>query len=107
MSHPSWDDLDAFLDTGDFAVMAQLSSETSGQVQTCPIIFDAPYMEADLGDYRMNAPGPSFTCKQVDVAAFKKHDRAVIEGQRYRLTHDPQPDGTGLSLVRLALVASP
>ncbi|EWS78793.1 hypothetical protein AF72_04270 [Xylella taiwanensis] len=39
MSHPPWDHLDAFLDTGDFAVMVRLSSETSGQVHECHIIF--------------------------------------------------------------------
>ncbi|EWS78792.1 hypothetical protein LPH50_09540 [Xylella taiwanensis] len=59
-------------------------------------------MNGDLGDYRMSAPGLSFTCKYVDVAAFKKHDRAVIAGQHDWLTHDPQPDGIGMTFVWLA-----
>lgn len=71
MHHPSWDDLDAFLETDDFAVTAQLHSETSGRVHQCTIVFDATYIDADIGDYRMNAPEPCFTCKETDVMHFK------------------------------------
>ncbi|MGY0328935.1 head-tail joining protein [Xylella fastidiosa subsp. multiplex] len=107
MHHPSWDDLDPFLETDDFAVTAQLHSETSGRVHQCTIVFDATYIDADIGDYRMNAPEPCFTCKETDVMHFKKHDYARIQNRHYRLTHDPQPDGTGMALVRLAPMAPP
>ncbi|WP_425522355.1 head-tail joining protein, partial [Xylella fastidiosa] len=48
-----------------------------------------------------------FTCKETDVMHFKKHDYARIQDRHYRLTHDPQPDGTGMALVRLAPMAPP
>lgn len=102
MSAPAWDDIDEFLDPDDFAVVATFRAQRGeGTPFTANVVFDEPFVDAQLGEYLMDAPRPRCTCKASDVATLKKHDTAVIHGIALALAHDPLPDGTGMAIVEL------
>lgn len=106
MPTPAWDDLDAFLSTDDFAVTAAPENGPSFS-----LIIEEQYFSAELGTYDMNTASPWGTAKASDVASLKKRDRITLTqavgGQPvpcgvFWLTHDPEPDGTGMAVLRLS-----
>lgn len=102
MANPAWDNLDEFLDPDDFAVVAEFRGDRGqGSPFTVNVVFDEPFMDAQLGEYLMDAPRPRVTCKAADVASLKRHDTAVINGIAFALQHDPMPDGNGMAVVEL------
>ena len=102
MPAPAWERLDDFLRVEDFAVLAVF--QPAGGVARAPVavIFDEPFLNAELGEYDLNTGVPRATCKEADVAGLKKHDGCLIGGMRFLLDHDPQPDGTGMAVVLLS-----
>lgn len=102
MPTPAWDDLDAFVSTDDFAVTA--TPETG---KPFAIILEEQFFSAELGTYDMATASPWGTSKASDVALLKKRDRiALTQGGVpcgiFWLRHDPEPDGTGMAILRLS-----
>jgi len=90
------EDLDEFLDVDHgFAVTATWSPSTSTtQVVTC--IFDAEYVDP-LG---VESAAPVAVCKTADVAT-AKHGQAFVLGATQYKIRGVQPDGTGITLLKL------
>lgn len=102
MPAPAWEDLSAFLDTGDFAVLATFTRAGGQVIPDVPGIFDEAVMNAEAGEYDVAAGMPRFTCAHAPVAGLKKNDAAVIGGVAYLLDHDPHADGTGMAVLALS-----
>lgn len=99
---PAWDDLDQFLSTDDFAVAATLRPANGG-ARTVRGIFDAPYLNAQLGEYEVDSSKPRFTCKESDVAGAKRGDEITIPGAgTFDILTSPHGDGTGMATLELA-----
>lgn len=98
---PSWEDLDAFLDPGDFAVWGVIT-RASGGTAAAAGIYDDPYLSVDAGGFEADASRPRFTCKAVDVAGVERGDTIVIGRQVFDILTDPQLDGTGMAVLELA-----
>lgn len=103
MPTPSWDRLDNFLQPNDFAVTAIVTMQAGG-TRTVRGIFDAPYLNADLGEYDADLDEPRFTCKFSDVAGIKRGDYLTIPGEtsQFDVLREPMADGTGMAVLRLA-----
>lgn len=102
MPAPAWERLDDFLNEDEFAVSAVFVPKNGIPRQPVAVIFDEPFFNAELGEYDISAGVPRASCKETDITGLKKHDACVIGGIRFRLDHDPQPDGTGFATVLLS-----
>ena len=100
MPAPTWENLDDFLQTEDFATVATFTTASGKRGVTG--IFDEPTFNAETGEYDMASAAPRFTCKAADVDGVKRNDACVIAGVSYAVDHDPHPDGTGLAVVELS-----
>lgn len=89
------EDLLAFLDTADFAVVADYNSGTS-----VVGIFDAPHELAALGMSLQASAKPQFLCRAADVDADPVGKALVVNGITYSIAEN-QPDGTGMTLLIL------
>jgi len=106
MPKPAWEDLDQFLDVDDFAFPAVVHLQGGGQV-FLPVIFDAPYVEGDLGDANVRDDfKPRATCKHSLVSAVRRGDTITItfpEGARtFDILTAPQSTGTGIAEIIMA-----
>ncbi len=106
MPVPAWEDLDVFLNEGDFAVPAVIQLQGGGQV-ALSVIFDDPYVNPQLRDaYSKDEVMPTALCKQSLVGAVRRGDTITITfpagARQYDILTAPQPDGTGMSLIQLA-----
>lgn len=99
---PAWENLDAFLDTEDFAIHATLRLQ-DGRERVVRAIFDDPYLNAELGEYELDTTQPRLTCKWTDVHDVLRGDVVEIEGRAYDVVTNAQPDGTGMALLALAV----
>lgn len=98
---PNWDDLDAFVDTADFAVAATITPAAGGR-KVVPGIYDEKYLDAALGEYVEETTRPRFTCKEADVTGIKRGDAICIPGQgEFHIMTGPQTDGTGMAVLDL------
>lgn len=102
MSHKDWENLDAFLNVGEFATVATIEL-AHGETIEVTGIFDDPYLNAQLGEYEADTSQPRFTCKWTDVLDVRRGDVARIDGQAYDVLSAAQPDGTGMALLSLAV----
>lgn len=102
MAAPAWERLDDFLSLDEFAVAAIFIPQAGAARDPVTVIFDEPFLNAELGEYDLSAGVPRALCKESDVAGLKKHDACLIGEVRFRLDHDPQPDGTGFATVLLS-----
>lgn len=108
MPTPSWDNLGAFLQPGDFAVTATITLQAGG-TRLVQGIYDDPYLNADLGEYDADLSEPRFTCKLADVVGVKRGDSLTIAGEAgtFDVLREPQGDGTGMAVLKLAHNAGP
>ncbi len=102
MPRQSWDNLDVFLQTPDFAVTATITLQTA-EVRSVVGIYDDPYLNAELGEYDADLSQPRFTCKLADATGIKRGDEVAIPGEpgTFSVMSDPQGDGTGMCVLRL------
>lgn len=112
--NPDWDDLDAFIELGDFGVSATLTLQTGG-TRNIVALFDDPaegmrYNQRNpmapaskLGDYDMDADSPRITAKVSDLAGVRRGDGATIGGKQYGILSTSKPDGNGFAVVPLVL----
>jgi hypothetical protein len=102
MTTPAWDDLDEFLDAGDFAVVGTITLSAGG-TRDVPGIYDGPYKAARMADTEHDTTVPRFTCKQADTVGIKRGDGITIPGEgAFGILSEPQPDGTGMAVLELA-----
>lgn len=102
MPTPAWDDLDAFVSTDDFAVLATVRLQDGG-TRVLRGIFDDPYLNTQLGEYEMDTSRPRLTCKEADVIGVKRGDLVDIDGRTYDVLTSAQADGTGMAVLDLAI----
>lgn len=99
---PSWEVLDEFFDTDDFAVTATITRQAGGSF-TVVGHFDDPYLNAALGDaLDRDDIRPKFTCPFSPVATVKRFDTITVEGKTYDILSAPHGDGTGVAVLELA-----
>lgn len=91
---------DVFLNPDDFA-SAITYTPMGGAPTTIYGIFDADYSAFSPFDGDIATSEPSVLCKTPDVAAIKTNEPMVIDGVTYRVNGPGEPDGTGLTRVRL------
>lgn len=104
VSCKAWENLDIFLDTGDFAIRVMLRLQ-DGRERVVSGIFDEPYLNAETGEYELDATQPRLTCRWSDVRDVTRGDLVEIEGQVYDVVTNAQPDGTGMAMLSLAVQA--
>lgn len=105
MPKPAWDDLDAFLNTDEFAVAATVRLQDGG-ARLVRGIFDDPFLNAQLGEYELDTTRPRLLCKEADVIGVGRGDLVDIQGRTYDVLTTAQPDGTGMALLELARQAA-
>ena len=103
MTGPAWDNLDTFLSTDDFAVDAVLTFQAGG-TRAVKVIYDEPYLNAQLGEYEADRTDPRANGKEADFAGVTRGDTLRISstGQVLDILTAPQPDGTGWAVLQLA-----
>lgn len=101
MPAPDWEDLDAFLDEEEFATPVSVT-RADGVVLTLSGIYEDQYLDAQLGEYRMDHERPRVWCKQSDVPGVRKGDTCTVDGITYDVMTEPQGDGTGMAMLELA-----
>lgn len=103
---PTWENLDIFLDTGDFAIRATLRLQDGGE-RVVVGIFDDPYLSAETGEYELDTTQPRLTCRWADVQDVTRGDTVEVDGRVYDVITGAQPDGTGMAMLALAAQAVP
>lgn len=96
-----WEDIDAFLQPADFAALAQVALQDGGG-RALLGIFDAPYYNAELGEYDFDSQRPRFTCKAADAVAIHRGDILTLGTASYDVLTEPQGDGAGMAVLELA-----
>lgn len=104
MRGPSWENLDDFLeldDNGGFATPAVIRFE-GGAVREIAVIFDDPYLNAQLGEYEADTSEPRISGKESDMAGIRRGDVVEVAGEIFDVMGSPQSDGSGWSVVVMA-----
>lgn len=100
MPAPSWENLDDFTNPDDFAISGLLTL-ASGETRTVVGIFDEPYMNADLGEYELDASQPRFGAAEKHFVGVERGDTLEIDGKVYDILTAPQSDGVGWATLQL------
>ena len=103
MRGPSWENLDDFLQTDDdggFATTAVVQFQGGG-TRTISVLFDDPYLNAQLGEYEADTSEPRISGKEVDMVGISRGDYVTVAGENFDVLASPEADGTGWALVRL------
>ena len=104
MRGPSWENLDDFLqldDDGGFATPAVIQFQDGG-TRTVNVLFDDPYLKAELGEYEADTSEPRISGKETDLAGVRRGDVVTVAGETFDVLTSPQADGTGWALVTMA-----
>ncbi|QTP60923.1 hypothetical protein HNO53_20725 [Billgrantia antri] len=101
MPAPDWENLDDFLDEEEFATAASVT-RADGTVLSLSGIYEDQYLDAQLGEYRMDTERPRLWCKQADVPGVQRGDICTVDGITYDVMTAPQGDGTGMAMLDLA-----
>lgn len=101
MPSPAWENLDDFLDPGDFAVKAVITLH-GGASRQVSVIYDDPYMNTQLGEYDADATDPRILGKESELRDVLKGDHIQVIGREFYAIRNAEPDGTGMVTVRMA-----
>lgn len=104
MPAPSWENMDVFLqtdDNGGFATPAVIFFANGTTRNDVPVIFDDPYMNADLGEYELDASQPRVGSEESNFAGVQRGDTIEVDGQIFDVMGLPQSDGNGWATVPL------
>ena len=99
---PFVEDLDQFLRVDEFAHACELRLE-GGTIRAVQGIFDEPFLDAEMGEYRLDDAAPRLLGKASDFAGATRFDTIVIAGREFDIMEAPQIDGTGMATLRLAV----
>lgn len=102
MPAPDWEDLDAFLDEGDFATRV-IVQRADGVELALPGIFEDAYYDTQLGEYAMDTTRPRVWCKMTDVPGVQRRDTCRVGDTVYDVLSEPQGDGAGMAMLDLAV----
>lgn len=102
MPAPDWEDLDVFFDEDEFATPVIVTRE-DGTVLALSGLYEDQYLDAQLGEYRMDSERPRVWCKHSDVPGVQRGDTCTVDGTTYDVMTEPQPDGTGMAMLDLAV----
>jgi hypothetical protein len=94
---PFVENLDEFLDPGDFADMAVYTPQ-GGSASTVNVIFDGAYMET----LNVEDSGPAAHGKAADFAGVRQGDALRVRATDYFI-RDKRPDGQGWITLKLEL----
>lgn len=100
----SWENLDDFLqldDDGGFAQAAVVAFQGGG-TRTITVIYDDPYLNAQLGEYEGDTSEPRISGKEAEMIGIARGDRVTVAGETFDVMASPEADGTGWALVRMA-----
>ncbi|MEI4262793.1 head-tail joining protein [Roseovarius sp. D0-M9] len=100
MPSPSWENLDAFLQLDEFAVTA-IVTPAEGVSRSIVGIFDDPFLDAQLGEYRLDTSAPRFQSTEQALSGIKRGDGVTIDGVEYIALGGPKSDGTGMATLEL------
>lgn len=97
------EDLSEFFDEGSgFAVPAILRAHDNRFApRRLSVIFDEAYYDTALGEYNLDTTQPRAHAPFADIAMATWKDTLEVNGKRYEVTREPQPDGTGLGTLAL------
>lgn len=101
MPAPAWENLDDFLDVDDFATPATITFG-NGSSQTASVIYDDPYLNAQLGEFEPESTSPRITGKWGDLRLVVRGTQVAVGGEIYDAVRGVEPDGTGMATVYLA-----
>ncbi|MEP1934952.1 MAG: head-tail joining protein [Roseibium sp.] len=94
-------DLAAFFSMDDFAVIATYTLQAGG-AGTIVGIFDTPQNITELGEVGFVAAAPIFTVQTSTIpGGLSEGDTLTIKGVAYLVTHEPEDDATGVSVITL------
>lgn len=107
---PVWDDLSQFVDTDDYAVVAEITLK-DGTTRAINVIFDNPAAVPAAGEYKQDDMNIRMTGIETEMVGIKRGDAVVIKHKAaegtlqtvgsYGILTNPQPDGTGMASVSL------
>lgn len=98
MPAPSWENLDTFIQIGEFAITASVTL-ADGEVRQVAGIFDDAFMNAQLGEYDLDTTQPRLTVKEIDAVGIDRGDIVVIGDDTFDVLTGPQCDGTGMAVI--------
>lgn len=104
MRGPSWEDLGDFLQTDDdggFATVAVIQFQDGGS-RSVAVLFDDPYLNAQLGEYEADTSEPRISGRESDMAGVTRGDLVTVGGETFAAMASPEADGSGWALVRMA-----
>jgi len=110
MTSPAWDDLDAFMDTDDFAVAAVIQFQAGGTRDVTGILED-PYLGARMNvDFVEDTTKPTFQLPLARCTGIKRGDILVATVPKvgtvtYDIMTRPQPLGDGMAQLELSRAA--
>lgn len=64
-------------------------------------IFDNAYQSINLDTGEIGSTGPALHCKTSNVSTAKHGDAVVVSSVNYTVAGPPEPDGTGLTVLKL------
>jgi hypothetical protein len=102
MNGPAWENLDDFLSGDDFAVQAIITPLNGAPRPPVSVLFDEPYLNAQTGEYEMDTSDPRISGKESDFAGIGRGAVVQIGAASYDVMTDPQGDGTGWAVLKLA-----
>lgn len=91
---PMTEDFTAFLNTGEFATAVTVDGNA------VDAIFDNAYVEVGFDGVSVESVGPVLHCTTADVSTAVQGTAAVVNAVNYTVA-EVQPDGTGMTLLRL------
>ncbi|MFQ5472674.1 MAG: hypothetical protein ACE5FA_07305 [Dehalococcoidia bacterium] len=96
-------DLRVFVHTSEFGMVATITLAAGGAPFQVDGILEDGSLEVDLvGGPAVVSSGPQLTCVSADVSAVVRGDLVVIGSTSYAVK-EPEPDGTGMTVLRLVL----
>ncbi|MTH78748.1 head-tail joining protein [Paracoccus aestuariivivens] len=98
---PFKEDLSQFLQVDEFAHACELRL-AGGIVREVRGIFDEPFLDAELGEYRFETSQPRLLGRAADFDGVIKGNLITIDGREFDIMGSPQIDGTGMATLRLA-----
>lgn len=68
-------------------------------------LFEAPWLQPQMGTLRTSIQEPMFTARSVDLALVTENSVLTIKGANYEVVPPFEPDGTGLTKLILRPLA--
>ena len=111
MASPSWENIDAFFileKDGGFATPATVRPMDGRDDYVIPVIFDDPYLNAELGEYEMDTATPTALAPDKYVGGILRGMELIIYGNPYGVRSvDPKGQGTSTIVLDFFVIEQP